>query len=327
MKEISKILGKCMLVAFWALGAQQAEAREWLGLPQECREAVVERALVDGLCISDSVWDLSDAAIIEPYAGYRVERYAPGRYIMREGRQRYYFAEAGDTLLWTGYENRLMLSTGAGAPVLMPWGAEHAGGAYALEGMYSQQVPVSEQGMLWSESRPATLIMNGDTISDAVSIRTVRTIAAGDSAQMRQESVRLYVRGCSAPVAEARRMAASDSAAAGWDTQLMLLSVLDGGALPVQAPRQAAARPQSKIGLTASQAPSGSVTATFDIALDGTDAELLLCSPSGIVYWSRTLSGLPAGRHSATVATGGYPGPLLLMVIAGSESEKVLVRQ
>lgn len=306
-------------LTFLALVPQGAEGRDWLG-------SVVERALVEGLCISDSVWDLSDAEIIEPFAGYRVERYAPGRYIMREGRQRYYFEEAGDTLLWTGYENRLILSTGAGAPVLMPWGAERAGGAYAMEGMYSQRVPVSEQGILWSEARPATLIIDGDTISDAVSISTVRTIAAGDSVQLRQESARLYVRGCSAPVAEARRTAAVDSSAGGWETQLVLLSALDG-ALPMQAPRKAAARTQSKIGLSASQATPGSVIATFTMGDEGGDAELLLCSPSGIVYWSKTLSGLPAGRHAERVATDGYPGPLLLMVIAGSESEKVMVRQ
>lgn len=303
----------------------QAEARDWFGLPQDCREALVERARVDGLCVGDSLWDLSEAEIVDPYAGYRVERYAPGRFILREGRRRYYFEAAGDTLLWTGYEDRLILSKGDGTPVLMPWGAERtAAGGCSMSGLYSQKVAVSEEGRIWSEATPATVVMNGDTISDAVCIRTARTIETDSAEAMRQESARLYVRGCAAPLAEVRRTVAGDSATA-WDTQLMLLSALEG-ATPKQALRMAAARPGSKIGLTATQASGGNFRATFTKGDEGGDAELLLCSPSGIVYWSQALSGLGAGEHTVDVPADGYPGPLLLMVICGSESEKTLVR-
>lgn len=295
----------------------------WFGIPEDWDEVEVERAAVAGVCLSDSVCDITGARVVDPDAGYRAKRVAPGRYVVREKKQRYFFEERGDSLLWTGYENRLIRSLGSGAPVALPGSGPVAGGEFSHSGKYALTTEINENGFLRSERWRVTLVCDGDTIRDAEAIATERASMIGDSVSATpivERSLRIYGGGCPHALVELRGLSQCADSAAVWDQAFVLSRVLDNGLETEEQRLEAPAKPAASDSRLSASADGACVTLGFDSPQAGLMAEVTLCSLSGIVYHSETVAAAVAGPQSVRIPASGIPpGRCLAAVRVGDE--------
>ncbi len=301
------------------------------GIPSGWDEIIVERALVDGVVISDSACDLSSLTVVDENAGYRVRQVGASSYVLREKRRRFYFDSKGDSLLWTGFEDRLSLSRGCGAYVLMNGDTGSSESDYTHVGSYSRQIDVRECGTLRGSSGKISLVMGGYVVRDAACVRTVRDAAVNDSLPLLEESLRIYTR-TGAPAVEARRVNPSEGQS-GWDEVYVLYDILING-IGRESPeqkegimdRQSGYIPDMKHQNSKIAATPEEVTVTFDVTVPGTDVEIIVCSLSGVVYRSISLTDQEIGCHSNVLSLSGLPqGKCLVIVQNGKDREKHLI--
>lgn len=327
MKLSSKFA--CLLVLLSVFGLP-CHGHEWFGIPQEWDEVEVERAAVVGVHLADSVCDITGVEVVDPDAGFRAKRVGPGSYVVREKKQRYYFEEKGDSLLWIGYENRLMRSLGSGAPVAFPESGFAAGGEFSHTGKYALTTEIRESGFLRSERRRIALVFDGDTIPDAEAIVTDRISMIGDSASAApivERSIRIYGGGCPHALVELRGFSQSADSAAAWDQRFVLSRVLDYG-LPAEEQRlgEPAKPGVSDSGLRAS-ADGAYVTVGFDAPRAGIEAEVTICSFAGIVYHCETITAAAPGYQSVRIPAAGIPSGRCLAAVRidGAAAHKTIV--
>lgn len=167
-------------------------------LPGAGSSELIERSKVSGVLLNDTVCDISGVAVLEEDADMRLSMLSDGKsMVLREKKQRYYLEISGDSLLWTGYENRLLQMTGDGVAVYVPGISDYSGsGAYGFSGMHSLVYPVSETGTVSSSSSQIKVVSGGDVIHEGILVRTVRSFAMCDSlveTPLIQESARIYI--------------------------------------------------------------------------------------------------------------------------------------
>lgn len=317
-----------LFLLFFAIYAT-ANCKFWFGIPDDRDEITVERSLVSGVRHNDTIWDLSDIEVIDDNIGYRCRRTSDSTYIYREGLQRLFFKTINDSLSLTGSENRLGRSLGKGI-VQTAWNSGTFESGYYYRGKHEQMWEYVDSGKYIVSHFKASIIYGADTLRNLRGIRMMKIgalkflsdttlVTATDTL----ESFRLYSPRGSHPIVEGRRLYSTEKDFSYFVLNSVIVSGVDADNA-VSVPKDDD-NPEHGIHVTVSPEY---ITVGFDIDSQSAhdDVEIILCSFSGICYWSKYFESPGPGHLSVRIPRTGIPsGSALLIINTGQESVKRIV--
>lgn len=317
-----------LFLLFFAIYAT-ATCKFWFGIPDDRDEITVERSLVSGVRHNDTIWDLSDIEVIDDNIGYRCRRTSDSTYIYREGLQRLFFKTINDSLSLTVSENRLGRSFGKG--IVQTAGNNSAyESVYYYRGKHEQMWEYVDSGKYIVSHFKASIIYDADTLRNLRGIRMMKIgalkflsdttlVTATDTL----ESFRLYSPRGSHPIVEGRRLYSTEKDFSYFVLNSVIVSGVDADNA-VSVPKDDD-NPEHGIHVTVSPEY---INVGFDIDSQSAhdDVEIILCSFSGICYWSKYFESPGPGHLSVGIPRTGIPsGSALLIINTGQESVKRIV--
>lgn len=302
-------------------------SKDWFGLHPNEEEIIVDRSAIDGVALIDSVWDISELEIIDTGIEYKVKRTGENKFTLREGGHRHYFTIDGETLLWNGTETRMWKTIGEGIVVGKNRESNSWWSFGTFDGVYCQNTPFRVVLEIEVKKMNGALVYGSQKLTGLKMILFEKKTINPEimtSAALIEEYAYLFSDSIALPLMEAQRMYWDGYSPIGWDmfyAQSSFLEALDLENVEFQDNNPNKTRLINSIS-------SSSEKAFLEIFVDQNDevVELILCSISGIVYWTYNEQGVNMGFHRYEIPLNGVPvGNALVIVKVGDQTHKTLI--
>ncbi len=174
------ILFVVMVIHPFFLFAESYVLTRECNMPRDGDEFVMQRVefVEPGDSCSGCIWDFSTIVTVNPDYRIRYSTSGDSAIAIKENRTTYNYRMQGDSLMWTGYENRLTLMRDSVAAVALrfPFGLGHKlEQDFYFKGTYSQTKEIAARGRstVTADAMGIIYLPEGDTLRNVLRVKRV----------------------------------------------------------------------------------------------------------------------------------------------------------